>query len=67
MIPTWWPGIRFLLPPWRTAMSTIPPPMGRFIVSGTPTPNSKGPVGAALSREYIAHECAPTENSNIFG
>jgi hypothetical protein len=25
------------------------------------------PAGAALSREYIAHECAPAEISNIFG
>jgi len=24
-------------------------------------------VGAALSRESIAHECAPTEISNMFG
>ena len=23
-------------------------------------------VGAALSREFIAHECAPTEMSNMF-
>ena len=23
-------------------------------------------VGAALSREFIAHECAPTEMPNIF-
>jgi hypothetical protein len=23
-------------------------------------------VGAALSREFIAHECAPTEISNMF-
>jgi len=24
-------------------------------------------VGAALSREFIAHECAPTEISNMSG
>jgi len=24
-------------------------------------------VGAALSREFIAHECAPAEISNMFG
>ena len=28
--------------------------------------SDRGMVGAALSRECIAHECAPTEMSNMF-